>query len=190
MRNSLTVIFTIILLTISINAQGSAAKSSAKSSATADTERKESFRPTKAQITAAQEKLRSAGSYSGAADGRYNDEFRDSLKVFQEQSGLAKTGRVDEATLNKMGIGLTDSQRGIETAPDKPKRVVFRPTKEQITSVEQKLGQGGAYSGGETGKYSPELRSAIRDFQSANGLKRTGSLNRATLERLRIELTA
>ncbi|MEZ5427531.1 MAG: peptidoglycan-binding domain-containing protein [Pyrinomonadaceae bacterium] len=192
MRHSLIVIFTIILLSISLYGQpaNTAGNSSKASEATGAKTRQKAFRPTKAQIIEAQEKLKAAGTYAGEADGKYNDDFRAALREFQEKNSLEQTGRLDEATLGKMGIALTDRQKGIEpAASDKPKRVVFRPTKEQISAAQRILKQNGSFQGEETGRYSNELRAAIRDYQSANGLKRKGSLNRATLEKMGIELT-
>ena len=151
-------------------------------------ETKKAFRPTKAQITSAQEKLKSNGSYSGAADGRYNNDFRASLNQYQESNGLDATGKLDEATVRSLGIPLTEKQKGIE-APSKPKRVVFRVSKDQIAEAQSKLNSAGAFSGEADGKYSKEFRAAIREYQSANGLKRKGSLNRATLEKMGITLT-
>jgi peptidoglycan hydrolase-like protein with peptidoglycan-binding domain len=190
MKNIIVLTLTCLALTFCISAQD-ASNTGSNGTVTAASEktRKKAFRPTKAQITAAQEKLKAGGTYAGEADGRYNDEFRAALKKYQETNGLTKTGNLDEATLLKMGIELTDGQKGIETVSDKPKRTVFRPTKEQIAAAQTKLKTAGLYSGEADGKYSPELRTAIREYQSANGLKRKGSLNRATLEKLDIALT-
>lgn len=69
------------------------------------------------------------------------------------------------------------------------KRAVFRPTQDQIAQAQGLLKGRDLYAGGISGKYNPETRAAIREFQKANGLKSTGNLNRATLEKLRIELT-
>ncbi len=150
--------------------------------------RKKAFRPTKSQITAAQEKLKSKGVYAGLADGRYNDDFRAGLGSYQQSNSLEETSKLDEATLISLGIPLTDRQRGIE-APSKPKRVVFRVSKDQISEAQSMLKASGAFKGEIDGKYSKELRTVIREYQSANGLKRKGSLNRATLEKMGIELT-
>ncbi|QQS43006.1 MAG: peptidoglycan-binding protein [Acidobacteriota bacterium] len=146
------------------------------------------FRPVKAQITAAQEKLKASGTYSGPVDGKYNDGFRDALKDFQSANGLDSSGKLDEATLGKMSIELTDRQKGIEPASGS-KRTVFRVNKEQITQAQRLLKSSGKFSGAETGRYSKELRAAIREYQGEAGIRRTGSLNRATLEKLGIELT-
>ncbi len=118
------------IITIPATAQ-KAASSTSTSSSTESSIKKKTFRPTKSQITAAQEKLKSSGSYSGPTDGRYNDDFRAGLKTYQESNGLDPSGKLDEETVVKMGIPLTDSQKGIEK-PKKTKRVVFRVSKEQI----------------------------------------------------------
>jgi peptidoglycan hydrolase-like protein with peptidoglycan-binding domain len=190
MRNLILVIFASLLFGVFVNAQTETAPK--KPTDTQTETRKKSFRPTKSQITEAQEKLKSAGTYNGATDGKYNNDFRTSIKTYQETNNLEKNGKLDEETLLKMGIELTDSQKGIES-PDsssgKTKRTSFRPTKEQISQVQKMFKTKGTYSGTETGKYDDDLRAAIRDFQTANGLKRSGSLNRATLEKLGIVLT-
>jgi peptidoglycan hydrolase-like protein with peptidoglycan-binding domain len=76
-----------------------------------------------------------------------------------------------------------------EAAPAKPKRKIFRPIKDQIFEVQVLLKQKGLYNGEATGKYNPETRAAIRVFQKGNGLRSTGTLNRATLETMGIPLT-
>ncbi len=152
--------------------------------------RKKSFRPTKTQIKEAQTKLKEANKFEGEVTGKYSKDFRAVLKTYQEENGLDKTGKLDEATLAKMEIELTDKQKGIETGDSsKPKRRSFRVNKDQITQAQKLLKEKGLFVGEETGKYSKEFRSAIKDFQSGNGLKRKGSLNRATLEKMGIELT-
>lgn len=178
-----TLTTTILFVLFLFNAAG------AQTSPGSDSERK-SFRPTKTQITSAQEMLKSGGSYSGPSDGKYNEEFRDSLKGFQMANGLEGSGRLDEATLGKLGIGLTDSQKGVKPAgASGGKRTVFRVNKDQISKAQETLKQKGLYNGAEDGKYSKGFRDSIKEFQSANGLRRSGSLNRATLEKLGIGLT-
>lgn len=186
----LLLLVSLFVLAVNIVAQDTTDKDSTE---TTDTKkpRKKAFRPTKTQITAAQTKLKDAGKYSGEVDGKYNDDFRASLKTYQEENGLEKSGNLDEATVTKMGIELTDSQKGIKTSDssDKPKRVSFRVNKDQITEAQTKLKEAKLYNGEVDGKYNDDFRMAIREYQTANGLKRKGSLNRATLEKMNIELT-
>jgi peptidoglycan hydrolase-like protein with peptidoglycan-binding domain len=71
-----------------------------------------------------------------------------------------------------------------------PKRgPVFRPNKDQITQVQKILIEKKLYAGDATGKFNDETRAGIRSFQKDNGLKETGTLNRATLEKFGVELT-
>ncbi len=184
MKKFLIVFFAIALFGASIAAQPA---NSTSNSATA----KKSFRPTKTQITEAQEKLKAGGKYAGATDGKYNDEFRASIKKYQEENSLDVNGKLDEATLLKMGIALTDSQKGVETPSDSSttKKAVFRANKQQITEAQKLLKTNGSYKGEPTGKYDDDLRASIKEFQAGNGLTKTGSLNRATLEKLGIALT-
>jgi len=73
---------------------------------------------------------------------------------------------------------------------EKPKKsAVFRPTKDQIKQVQTILKAKGIYSGDASGTYNDETRAAIKSFQESKGLKETGTLNRATLEKFGVELT-
>ncbi len=158
------------------------------------------FRATKEQVIEVQTKLKENGQYAGAPDGKFNKDFRTSIKDFQGENGLKKTGTLNRATLEKFGIELTEKQRSTPINPNsfagadddrekKPRKKAFRPTKTQITEAQTKLKANGNFTGQVDGKYSKDMRVAIRDFQTANGLKRKGSLNRATLEKMGISLT-
>lgn len=72
---------------------------------------------------------------------------------------------------------------------EKPKKQIFRASKEQITEVQKMLKEKGLYAGEATGKMEDSFRAAIKSYQKDNGLKQTGTLNRATLEKMNIALT-
>jgi peptidoglycan hydrolase-like protein with peptidoglycan-binding domain len=184
-------LLTILLSGVSINAQTSNSNDSNQTTKavakTSKKSRQKTFRPSKSQITKSQQILRSGGIYSGPITGKYNDDFRSALDKFQDSNGLPKTGKVDKPTLVKMKIGLTDKQKGIKRVSKR--RKTFRANKEQISAVQTMFKSQGKYSGEVNGKYSKSLRSTIKEFQSSNALKRKGNLNRATLEKLGIELT-
>ena len=76
--------------------------------------KKKSFRPTKAQIKSAQQKLTDSGQFSGSINGKYSKEFRAAIRAFQKNNSLSVNGKLDEATILKLGIDLTDRQKGIE----------------------------------------------------------------------------
>jgi peptidoglycan hydrolase-like protein with peptidoglycan-binding domain len=105
-----------------------------------------------------------------------------------------------------MGIELTDKQKLIPVSPNsyaggdnaagstaasdsKPKRVIFRATKDQIADAQKMLKAKGMYAGEESGKLDEATREGLKKFQETSGLKITGTLNQTTLEKMGIELT-
>jgi peptidoglycan hydrolase-like protein with peptidoglycan-binding domain len=77
------------------------------------------FRATKDQIMQAQKMLKDKKLYTGVEDGKMNDDFRSSLKKYQEMEKIKATGTLNRETLEKMGIALTDSQKGEQTTTAK-----------------------------------------------------------------------
>ena len=66
---------------------------------------------------------------------------------------------------------------------------VFRATKEQIKQAQAILKQRGFYAGDATGKLDPTTRDGLKKYQEAEGLKVTGTLNAATLQKMNVTLT-
>ncbi len=66
----------------------------------------------------------------------------------------------------------------------KPKKQIFRANKGQVIEAQKMM------NATESGKLDKATRAAIKTYQGANGLKATGTLNRATLEKMNITLTA
>lgn len=145
------------------------------------------FSPTKDQIVQVQRVLKVSES------GKLSKEDRSSLKLYQKANGLRGTGSLNRATLEKMGIALTEKQIAVPVSPnsfaaagdsgDRKRGPVFRATKEQIMMA-QKM-----FKTNETGKLGEADRSAIKAYQSQNGIKPTGGLNKVTLEKMGIPLT-
>jgi peptidoglycan hydrolase-like protein with peptidoglycan-binding domain len=177
----------------------SGSRSSASSESRSAGNRGPIFRANKDQINAAQALLKTKGMYAGDATGKLDDATREALKSFQKEKGLNPTGTLNRATLEKMGIALTDKQKEIpipessyakpDTDGDKPARTIFRATKEQIIEAQRKLKTDGMYTGDETGKLDDTTREGLKKYQEANGLKATGTLNQATLEKMGVALT-
>ena len=178
--------------------------SGGQTSAATDAEKTKSrvFRPTKDQISQAQGLLRGKNLYTGEISGKYNPETRTAIKVFQKSNGLKATGTLNRATLEKLGIELTETQKAIPVSPDsfaaaptggsqdeKPRPAIFRATKDQIIEAQKILKSGGFYDGEETGKLDDATREGLKKYQAANGIKVTGTLNQITLEKMGIELT-
>ena len=66
---------------------------------------------------------------------------------------------------------------------------VFRATKEQIKQAQTILKQRGLYAGEATGKLDTPTRDGLKKFQESQGIKVTGTLNAATLQKMNIMLT-
>jgi peptidoglycan hydrolase-like protein with peptidoglycan-binding domain len=138
-----------------------------------------------------------------AETGKLDDATRDALKIYQGANGLKATGTLNRATLEKMNITLTDKQKEIPVsassfagAGDKTKSSstkksgpVFRATKDQIMEAQKMLKEKSMYSGEQTGKLDDATRGGLKKFQTANGIKATGTLNKETLEKMGIVLT-
>ena len=66
---------------------------------------------------------------------------------------------------------------------------VFRATKEQIKQAQGILRQRAFYAGEPTGKLDTATRDGLKKYQEAEGLKVTGTLNAATLQKMNVALT-
>lgn len=77
------------------------------------------FRATKDQIMQAQKMLLDKKLYVGAQDGKMSDEFRASLRKYQEIEKIKITGTLNQETLGKMGIQLTENQKVVATSAAK-----------------------------------------------------------------------
>jgi peptidoglycan hydrolase-like protein with peptidoglycan-binding domain len=87
------------------------ATSETKESKTDKPKRGAVFRASKEQVTQAQKMLKEKGMYSGEATGKLDDATREGLKKYQAANELKVTGTLNQITLDKMGIALTDKQK-------------------------------------------------------------------------------
>jgi len=169
------------------------------------------FRPTKDQVSQVQKILKDNKLYTGEATGKYDDATRTSIKSFQKENGLKETGTLNRATLEKFGVELTDAQKQIPVSPNSfastdekktasiatsksaadmaPKKTIFRATSDQVNAAQKALKEKSMYMGEQTGKLDDATREGLKKYQEANGLKVTGTLNQATLEKMGIPLT-
>ena len=207
MKKFLFVFLALALSFVSVGAQTDVAREP-NTAAAVPAKKRVIFRPTKDQISQVQTKLKSANLYSGESTGKLDKASRNAIKNWQGSNGLKKTGTLNRATLEKMGIELTDTQKAIPVDPNSyaaaedekkpaktgsstgPKRPApFRANKDQITAAQKLLRDGKMLTGGEDGKLDDTTRDGLGKYQEANGLKVTKTLNAATLEKMGIALT-
>jgi murein L,D-transpeptidase YcbB/YkuD len=186
MKKTLFSLFIILSLCVFMNAQSTTNNSTQSSKPTESKTRKPTFRANKDQILQAQAFLKITET------GKLSKEDKVVLKAYQKENGLKTTGSLNRATLEKMGIGLTNKQREIPVNPNSFAKVkstetkkgpVFRAGKDQIMQAQKIVNVT------ETGKLDDTTREALKKFQAENGLKATGTLNKITLEKMGIELT-
>jgi len=82
----------------------------------------------------------------------------------------------------------TDSSVTNTNAPKK-RGPVFRATKDQVKQAQAILKQRNFYTGEQTGKLDDATRAGLKEYQKAEGLKVTGTLNKVTLVKMNITLT-
>jgi len=61
--------------------------------------------PTPERITEIQLALAKSGSYTGTANGKWDDATVEAMKKFQESHGLTPTGKLDARSLQQLGLG-------------------------------------------------------------------------------------
>ncbi len=69
------------------------------------------------------------------------------------------------------------------------RRPIFRASADQIKQAQAILKQRNFYSGEQTGKLDTSTRAGLKEYQKAESLKVTGTLNKVTLEKMAIPLT-
>jgi len=75
-----------------------------------------------------QEALKAKGNDPGPIDGRMGPKTRAALKAFQESNGLKATGRMDNETSEKLGVGKMGASMGKEMKKEKTEPMGKEPT--------------------------------------------------------------
>jgi peptidoglycan hydrolase-like protein with peptidoglycan-binding domain len=102
---------------------------------------------------------------------------------------LLLAAHMPAAAQNTNSSNTVAKQESKKTKPAVKRGPVFRATKEQIKEAQVLLKGRGFYAGDGSGKLDAETRAALRKYQEAESLKVTGTMNKATLEKMNIALT-
>jgi peptidoglycan hydrolase-like protein with peptidoglycan-binding domain len=134
-----------------------------------------------AAVQSVQEHLRSAGSYSGAADGVWGPDSVAALQRFQASHQLQVTGQLNQATAATLGldpVALLGTQQAA-IPPTMPPAENLRAS--SVREIQARLQSLGFYPGGVDGTWGQSTQNAIQQFQQNRGLQPNGQLNSATL---------
>lgn len=145
-----------------------------------------------ASTTIVQRALAHHGEYHGKIDGVWGKGTEDALRQFQKNNKLDVTGRVDEATANKLDVKLAELEPGDRTAPagtvatasdDARTNVQLTAlTKDQAKEMQQRLQLLGYYKGPIDGDVGAGTRAALRNFfQHQADLASKGTVSNAAI---------
>lgn len=124
------------------------------------------------EVRQIQRALKNQGFYTGSVDGIYGTATEAAVRSFQAAKGLAVDGVSGPATLSALGIGGTSSAFRRGSAGNGVKK------------IQQKLRDWGYYSGAVDGLYGSATETAVKNFQSRNGLSADGICGVRTLSAL------
>ena len=103
-------------------------------------------------------------------------------------AALAATLSLSAVVAAQSNAPSTSTASG-NTNAAKSRGPVFRANREQVKQAQEILKRRGFYTGDSTGKLDAATRDGLRKYQEAEGLKVTGTLNAATLQKMSVALT-
>jgi peptidoglycan hydrolase-like protein with peptidoglycan-binding domain len=122
---------------------------------------------------ALQNSLAAAGYYHGEVNGAYGPVTVDAVEALQKAHGLPVTGTVDKATDAALQSDL--QAKGGAAAQE---------SLASTAAVQQTLKLAGYWNGPVDGNWTPALTEALKSFQTALGVKPTGTVDAATIAAL------
>ncbi|MDR0397276.1 MAG: peptidoglycan-binding protein [Oscillospiraceae bacterium] len=140
---------------------------------------------TGADVRAVQTILKELGYYTGSIDGIYGSKTTAAVKAFQTRNGVAADGQVGNATFQRM-ISPTAIRNGASSGSGESARSYLRygDTGSAVLEMQRALKALGYYDGPLSGNFLNQTLTAVRNFQSRNGLTVDGLAGRITLSLL------
>lgn len=137
-----------------------------------------------AGVQAVQAALIKAGvTVRGGADGVFGSVTQAALISYQKSVGVSGSGTVDAATIAKLGLGTSNgpvafagnSSGGSSSAGAGYVGLTIGAQGAKVKELQQALQNAGLYvRGGADGVFGPATASALKAFQSVNGIPQTG----------------
>jgi peptidoglycan hydrolase-like protein with peptidoglycan-binding domain len=132
-------------------------------------------------VQAVQDHLRTAGAYSGSADGVWGPDSAAALQRFQAGHQLQVTGQLNQATASALGLdpaALLGTQQAALPPPPPPEGL----RQSSVRSIQAQLRRLGFYNGNVDGVWGASTQTSVEQFQQNRGLQPNGQLNPATIE--------
>jgi peptidoglycan hydrolase-like protein with peptidoglycan-binding domain len=109
-------------------------------------------------------------------------------KILAVSLSLLTVSSIALAAQNATSSTRTDKSSASSTS-NRKRGPVFRANKDQVNQAQVILKAKGFFRNEATGKLDTETRAGLKEYQKAEGLKITGTLNKLTLEKMGIGLT-
>ena len=160
-------------------------QTSQKDSGSTSAKMQKEMPPSQDAIKKAQQALKDKGMYSGAVDGTMNAQFEKALRDYQEANKLQSTGRLDHATMRKLGVAAEHREgTGTETKKKGGKQTSRLHSSEQVKEAQMALREKGFNPGPIDGVMGPKTHKALASFQRQQNLFASGQLDERTVSEL------
>lgn len=146
------------------------------------------------QVRTLQTALNKLGYDVGTVDGKFGEGTRKAVIAFQRDNGLKQDGKAGNATqtlLYSKSAKATATPKAKATATPKPAgkkyfggdytRIEYGDQGARVSLLQQALKKLGYYKSTADGKFYAGTRTAVKDFQKANGLTADGVAGKKTL---------
>lgn len=138
-----------------------------------------------------QQRLKELGYLTGTADGKYGSDTTIAVAEFQQRNSLTVNGVCSEATWNKVfSVTAVPKYDGTEEDEEEEYPVIPSDTLEMgesgaaVKSLQTRLKELGYYTGTVDGNFGSSTYTAVKAFQTRNGLTVDGKAGKYTLARL------
>ncbi len=131
-------------------------------------------------VRQAQEGLKALGLYSGSITGHAGERTVKAIRAFQKKHGLKQSGKADSATLK----AIANAQKTGTKASGSEKGLTVGSKGSKVKTLQKNLTTLGYYYGNITGHYGEKTAAAVRKYQEASGLSKSGVASDALLRQV------
>ncbi len=132
-----------------------------------------------------QQRLYTLGYYTGTRDGQFGSGMLTAVKAFQKKNSLTVDGVLGSASIKVLFSTSAISADATATPSPSPDVTLSLGAKgEAVTNVQQRLKALGYYTKTVDGQYGSGTVTAVKAFQTKNGLTATGVCDAATQAKL------
>ena len=150
-----------------------------------------------------QQRLLDLGYYTGSVDGDFGEKTEEAFKLFQQTAGLYVDGiagsdadvlyaddapaykaEAEEETITSEKEEVADTGASAEEAEEAAMKYSTGDYSDDILKIQERLIALGYMDGEADGEYGSMTETAVKSFQTANGLEATGIVEQTTYDKL------